>query len=436
MAVIRQVCRVVVLVAFCAPVFAKVTAEDLPSCAINCFRTSPPSNASSQSCRLTNSDFEATFSPCFYEECSIKDALTALNKTSILCEIPERDISWAIRGFVIASTIVASVVIGLRVLLKYRGLAGGIGWDDSTIVIAVILTMDAAVGQFLAAWYGMGKDQWKVPVEDVSTVYKCFFIAAVGYKLGNAATRISILCFYLRVFGTTSACRPIITFIVINAVIGVTFAIADTLQCQPVASFWDGWDGELSGKCDSLSAISWAHSILNIVLDVATLAIAFWMVNKLNMRWRKKAAVIGMFLLGSAITLVSFLRLMSLSQLSNARNRTWNLAPVAYWSAVEMFFGLVCACLPALNALIAICCDKRDKIQTADSGTGVYERHASDQRPGRTKTSDLTATSSRNGDLECDSEIRDGNSIIQLVVLPPTKEDDTRMESYPQPMGC
>ncbi|KAH8193559.1 hypothetical protein TruAng_012275 [Truncatella angustata] len=318
MAVIRQVCRVVVLVAFCAPVFAKVTAEDLPSCAINCFRTSPPSNASSQSCRLTNSDFEATFSPCFYEECSIKDALTALNKTSILCEIPERDISWAIRGFVIASTIVASVVIGLRVLLKYRGLAGGIGWDDSTIVIAVILTMDAAVGQFLAAWYGMGKDQWKVPVEDVSTVYKvrrsvnsasavanpnvseCFFIAAVGYKLGNAATRISILCFYLRVFGTTSACRPIITFIVINAVIGVTFAIADTLQCQPVASFWDGWDGELSGKCDSLSAISWAHSILNIVLDVATLAIAFWMVNKLNMRWRKKAAVIGMFLLGSA----------------------------------------------------------------------------------------------------------------------------------------
>ncbi|KAI1840447.1 hypothetical protein JX266_013331 [Neoarthrinium moseri] len=405
-----------------APILAQVTSEDLPSCALDCFETAPPSNASSPSCSLDpNKDFEETFSPCFYSACSVHDALTALNVTSIICDRPVRDITWAIRGFVLASTTIASGVIGLRVLYKTRGLAGGIGWDDYTIVIGVVVTMVAAIGQFLAAWYGMGRDQWKVPTEDITKVYKCFFIAAVGYKLGNAATRVSLLCFYLRIFGKGSAQNTVMACIVLTIIIGITFALADALQCQPVWSFWEGWDGELSGHCGSLSAISWAHSIFNIVLDVATLGIAFWMVHKLHMRWKRKAAVIAMFLLGSAITLVSFLRLQALPQLSNTRNRTWNLAPVSYWSAIEMFAGMVCACLPALRKLgDTMCGSGRSGTRTATNG---YERQASDQRPSKVRTTDPTLTFSENDDLEANPTTRDRNVDTEMGVLTERKDD-------------
>jgi hypothetical protein len=129
---------------------------------------------------------------------------------------------------------------------------------------------------------------------------QCFFVSAVGYKLGNAATRVSLLCFYLRIFGKGAAYIVIWVCIALTIIVGIVFALADALQCKPARAFWEGWDGELWGQCGSLAAISWAHSILNIVMDVATLGLAFWIVHKLNMNWRKKIAVIAMFLLGSA----------------------------------------------------------------------------------------------------------------------------------------
>ncbi|KAM0814176.1 hypothetical protein AB5N19_14179 [Seiridium cardinale] len=336
--------------------------------------------------------------------------------------------------------LVASCVIGLRVLYKIKGLAGGIDWDDYAIVVAALVALVAAIAQFLTAWYGMGRDQWKVPSEDVTKVYKvgnspslisiqldvltieqCFFVSAVGYKLGNAATRASILCFYLRIFGQGGAHIAVLTCIMLTILIGLAFTLADILQCQPVWSFWEGWDGELSGRCGSLSAISWAHSIFNIVLDVVTLGLAFWMVHRLNMRWRRKATVIGMFLLGSAITLVSVLRLQALPPLSNTRNRTWNLAPVAYWSAIEMFAGMVCACLPAMRVLGDKMCGTGRGVTHAT--TNGYERHTSHQRPSKNKTIKPTLIFSENTDMTRSTRRRSEHGDIEVAVLPGRKDD-------------
>jgi hypothetical protein len=106
---------------------------------LGCFDPSPPQNSSSSSCRYKQEvDYEGTFSPCFYSACSGKDALTALNVTSIICEVPDRDISMGIRIYIVVALAVSSGIIGCRVVLKLQGLAGEIGWDDCVIVIAVV----------------------------------------------------------------------------------------------------------------------------------------------------------------------------------------------------------------------------------------------------------------------------------------------------------
>ncbi|KAK6063686.1 CFEM domain-containing protein [Seiridium cupressi] len=295
-------------------------------------------------------------------------------------------------------------------LLCLLGLAGGIDWDDYAIVLAVIVTLVAAIGQFLTAWYGMGRDQWKVPSEDVTKVYKvgnspflasiqldvltleqCFFISAVGYKLGNAATRASILCFYLRIFGQGSARITVLTCIILIILIGLAFTLADTLQCQPVWSFWEGWDGELSGRCGSLSAISWAHSIFNIVLDVEG-----------QRDWDVLTGI-------------------ALPPLSNTHNRTWNLAPVAYWSAIEMFAGMVCACLPALRVLGDKMCGTGRGVTRAT--TNGYERHTSHQRPSKVKTINPTLTFSENEDTTRNTKSRSEHGDNKMAVLPERKDD-------------
>ncbi|KAH7131152.1 hypothetical protein EDB81DRAFT_131332 [Dactylonectria macrodidyma] len=365
-------------------VLAQVTAQDLPACARKCF-TALPQNASSSGCSLTpGSNFENTFSPCFYARCSTRAALSALNITSIICDEPVRDISQAIRIYVIVATVFASVVIGLRVLVKFKGLAGGIGLDDWAIVVSVGLTMIATVGQFLGAWYGLGRDEWKLDENAHRWVLKSFYIAAIGYKLANSGCRVSLLCFYLRIFGTSAFRRAVVALISLNVTIGITFALADALQCRPPAAFWRDWTREHGSRCASLSAISWSHAILNIIMDIATLAMAVWMVRGLKMRWRKKASVVGMFALGSAITIVSIVRVQSLIPLSRRRNMTWNLAPVSYWSGIEMLAGLVCACLPAMKALSRVFCGAR-KNGSQSTSTG-YQRALSPGPPPRPPT--------------------------------------------------
>ncbi|KAH8883023.1 hypothetical protein GQ53DRAFT_664706, partial [Thozetella sp. PMI_491] len=287
---------------------------------------------------------------CFYEKCSPKEALTALNITSIICDVPVRDLSVGMRVFVVVATLVASAAIGGRVILKFRSLAGEIGWDDINIVIAVVIASPSS--PIRPAHYGLGRDAWKVPFNDLENAFKSFYASTVGYKLGNMFTRMSVLCFYLRIFGSnTGFRRTTYGIIVVNICIGISFTIVDLLQCQPVSYVWNGWDGEHQGKCLSISVITWSHSILNIIMDVVTLGMAVWMVKGLKMKLRKKAAVIGMFVVGSAITLVTFLRLQALPPLENARNRTWGWAPLAYWSAIEIGAGLILACLPALKKL-------------------------------------------------------------------------------------
>ncbi|KAF7554087.1 hypothetical protein G7Z17_g3148 [Cylindrodendrum hubeiense] len=262
-----------VLCLLVAGALAQVTDADLPPCSLSCFDPYPPQNDSSSSCRYkAEEDFETTFSPCFYSACSVKEALTALNVTSIICGVPDRNISVGMRIFVVVATVVSSLVIGCRVILKFKSLAGDIGWDDWTIVIAVLVTLDAAVGQYMAAHYGMGRDAWKIPFENQDKIFKAFYASAAGYKLGNMFVRTSILCFYLRIFSNSGFRWVVIAAIMANVAIGVAFTLADAFQCKPISFFWNEWDGMHKGSCLSISTITWAHSILNILLDVATLA--------------------------------------------------------------------------------------------------------------------------------------------------------------------
>jgi hypothetical protein len=112
--------------------------------------------------------------------------------------------------------------------------------------------------------------------------------------------RMSILFFYLRIFNASEFRHVGYAAISSNIAIGVGFTLVDSFQCRPVSYFWNQWDGEHKGSCLSISTIAWAHSILNIILDLVTLGMAVWMVIRLKMMAKKKAAVIGMFVLGSA----------------------------------------------------------------------------------------------------------------------------------------
>lgn len=62
--------------------------------------------------------------------------------------------------------------------------------------------------------------------------------------------------------------------------------------------------------------------------------------------------ILGATLTIRSVTVVSVLRLETLFHFSNSANFTWESAPFGYWSTVEMDVGIICACMPAVQALL------------------------------------------------------------------------------------
>ncbi|KAH9897498.1 hypothetical protein F4778DRAFT_783077 [Xylariomycetidae sp. FL2044] len=407
---------------------AELTAQDVPSCARHCILNSS-TDSSSSNCPVGPSEsVYGALAPCFESSCSAADSLSALNVTSIMCDEPVRDLSVAYRAVVVCAAVLISLITTARLWVKMRNLAGSIGWDDWCIVIAVGVGTPGAAAAYLAGHYGIGRDIWKLTSHERRIAMIATYCGLLAYKICITAIRQSVLFFYLRVFSVSNFRNTVIGLMVANVMSGIAFTLADALQCMPPWLFWS--DGEVKHQCSSLETITWVHGISNIVMDVFALVIALWMVQRLRMRWRRKATVFSMFALGSAITLMSFLRLQSVPRLHNMGNVTWNFAPIGIWSDVEILIGLGCACAPALKAFGPILRGQRGTQQNSTSG---YVRQPSDRNtpafPGPASSSsssrafggaanDPTMTFTELADLEesrPETKGGDDNSVFRLV---------------------
>ncbi|KAJ3478520.1 hypothetical protein NLG97_g8559 [Lecanicillium saksenae] len=101
-----------------------------------------------------------------------------------------------------------------------------------------------------------------------------------------------------------------------------------------------------------IEPLAFANGALSVALDLMMILIPLGEVVQMQMHWKKKAGVIFMFLLGTFVTVVSTLRLLSVSQFSELVNITWKFYGVALWSTVEINVGLICTCLPTMRLIL------------------------------------------------------------------------------------
>ena len=111
-------------------------------------------------------------------------------------------------------------------------------------------------------------------------------------------TKISILCFYLRVFPKKSF--RIMTFIVIglNVAYLITFVLISVFQCKPLRGAYLHWDGEHEYKCNNINAQGWAAAAFNMVLDIIVMIMPLKELYGLNLSLKKKIGLLLMFSLG------------------------------------------------------------------------------------------------------------------------------------------
>ncbi|PYI31309.1 hypothetical protein BP00DRAFT_396487 [Aspergillus indologenus CBS 114.80] len=252
---------------------------------------------------------------------------------------------------VIAMLVLAAVAVMLRFTARLV-LRNALMADDWAI-IAALLCIGATTGLSIAGGMtGAGKHIWSVTLEELMHLYRLLFSYTFIYASSCTCTRLSILCFYWRVF---SPLKPILkvallfgAFLTLSYPIIVWVTMSNS--CKPVTYFWTQFSGT-SGKCIDVDRFFLAAGILNMLNDFIILIIPFPRIVKLQMSMQKKLAISGIMAVGIFVCVASIVRIRYLSIFMSSTDLTWLMGPVFIWSSIEPSVAVVCACMPHLAPL-------------------------------------------------------------------------------------
>ncbi|KAF2688558.1 hypothetical protein K458DRAFT_359326 [Lentithecium fluviatile CBS 122367] len=258
------------------------------------------------------------------------------------------------------------------VRLWYRAICRTFGPDDIAIIPALFLY----VGWTIMAVYvvlsaGVGKPLWEITLQEFSIWFKGIVGSAFLYPAMSASIRVSILLFYLRIFGKTMVLLryAVWTLLAFQAIYVIVYSILPVFIAHPFNKIWHPLE---RGKYMN----DWYYYYTQVALystsmafDIILLFFPVYPVLQLQMTAKKRVGVIAMFMLGAAASVAAAYKLaIFVTQMERytAIDPIWlnyqmsTLVPpqfdkygTTFWipSQVEPSVALIGAALPALRPL-------------------------------------------------------------------------------------
>lgn len=152
---------------------------------------------------------------------------------------------------------------------------------------------------------------------------------------------------YRRIFDTRSMRIAVYVLGVANIIWVILFAALAAFRCIPIQR---SWDLTVPGKCLDASALYTGNALPNIVMDLAMVAMPIYPVSKLQLPLSQRIALIGIFMLGGVVCVVSIYRVTTFAAL-DVNDLAFTLWGPTVLGNVEMATAVMSACLPTLRPL-------------------------------------------------------------------------------------
>ncbi|KAI1335158.1 hypothetical protein F5Y15DRAFT_258122 [Xylariaceae sp. FL0016] len=268
-------------------------------------------------------------------------------------------------GVVVSCLVLSIASFSLRIIARYITKAK-LWWDDYWMFWVMAICIVASVLDFLLLAFGSGSHQADLPEETVllftKTLYVYMLIWATGvfsvkvfhhpHFVGDGTTnlrlQVGILLFYWRVFPNKCFRVGAIAVGSLSAGIFLSNFFSFTFQCTPVEKFWIH---DADGFCIDQNAFYLASAIINVIGDVAVLALPLPVVWQLHTSKSKKWSLSFLFLLGAFVCVASIFRIIAVTQI-DPEDFTFTNVGGGLWSTVEVEVGFICANLPAIRPLL------------------------------------------------------------------------------------
>ncbi|KAL4786632.1 hypothetical protein BJX76DRAFT_354991 [Aspergillus varians] len=242
---------------------------------------------------------------------------------------------------------VSITAVFLRVFARYKRRVN-FGIDDCLCFLSVILLLAMLVELIL--WVligGNGSHQRDLDEETIKNFYKIFLANQFTYFVLSPVIKISIICFYRRVFTVRPFQWTSFAINTLIAVWGVAIFLACALQCRPLNSYWDH---TIKGSCFDSNKFIIVNQVFNVIMDFVILALPIPMIWNLQRAWQDKLALNGVFALGAFVCFASIYRIVVLFWISPT-DTTFTVYQATLWTHIEPSIGLICSCLPIIRGL-------------------------------------------------------------------------------------
>lgn len=249
----------------------------------------------------------------------------------------------------VAAQVVCLVVAfaGVCLRLKARRLTKvKISIDDHFILLALIMYTAAAIDGFICIGYGAGRHE--VTLKHPLRFSKASFAFIVLYRPSVAAVKFSVLFLYRRLFPQTGFRMLLLWYGAFVFVYTIVFMLLDIFHCSPVSR---AWSGNIS-SCLNMDQIWVIGGSLNAVTDIVALSLPLPLLWNLHVTKEKRLQLIGVFLLGGFVCIVSVVRCVELAKVSASVDSSYAYATTIIWSTIEVGIGILCACLPVLQPIL------------------------------------------------------------------------------------
>ncbi|KAF1920182.1 hypothetical protein BDU57DRAFT_436220, partial [Ampelomyces quisqualis] len=354
------------LLSFCAVTVSasnmesrKLTLFDIPDCGLQCLVANLPVTGCSLgdvNCICGSKALVHPLAACMLANCTMQETLGTSRVQADLCNLSNQSEK---QQLILYTSIVYSIAF-LFVIFRIVGkrVSHRLGWDDMTVVSALLLAA-VPLGFILSgALDGFGEHLWNLQDGKLSTILRnskltayAFYISWLIYIVVLSLLKVSLLLFYLEIFPTPQFRRIAfcaLGFIIVN---NCVIFFVTVFACKPVSSFWDR--DIKNGKCLNIQSISYAASGSAMVQDLILLALPLTFIRQLQMKRTRKIAVGFMFAIGTFGTVATAMRLPSLSSFKISIDPTWDYVAATKWSQLELAVCIICNSLPAIRILAA-----------------------------------------------------------------------------------
>lgn len=253
----------------------------------------------------------------------------------------------------LTTTIVALTFVGLRIYVRTR-IVRALGWDDWTIVLAMILaTVDTAIN-IPEVLRGEGRHEYYLTPDARIETLKLNDLTIPFVVMSPCFSKISICLFLLRIIGDANARKKrrfLQSMIIILFFINTLDIITVLVQCRPLGKLWDP---QIPGACWNpkvQAGFAYMQGAFAALSDFLLAGFPIFIIKNLNMDRRTKYALSFVMGLGVFAAICTIVRTCLSGALDNLSDYTYTSVTLVIFASLEQNVCIVAACIPAIRPL-------------------------------------------------------------------------------------